>query len=322
MEVVDRVGNDSFVPGHGVLLNASRTSGTPRVWMIDANPQDIEMIDFYRPDGTPVAVVRGDPRQLNDATFHAGTNSGSKYEYVDETTGLHMYVLDTYRDADGVLWYDVAARSLNSNAEYERGVKLGEAYTIGRATGELASCMFPLTNTGEAGEGVFNSDVYRLSASSSSEDWEVTLPNALAAAEAGATTQVQVHALRTGEATSTTLTITATSESDPTATATATCELDVDDTEVSFEAATAGLEALLANGGVPTHTADKVRHALETAEAWLALPKKYGPALSHLDRAIHLLEWQADVVDKGKPQGDATGLRALAELITELKRSV
>ena len=36
------------------------------------------MIDFYRPDGTPVAVVRGDPRQLNDATFHAGTELGQR----------------------------------------------------------------------------------------------------------------------------------------------------------------------------------------------------------------------------------------------------
>ena len=61
------------------------------------------MIDFYRPDGTPVAVVRGDPRQLNDATFHAGTNSGSEYEYVDTFNRLHFYVLDKHRDADGVL---------------------------------------------------------------------------------------------------------------------------------------------------------------------------------------------------------------------------
>ncbi len=83
VEVVDRIGNDSFAPGHGVLISKSRASGTPRVWLIDPNPEDIGMIDFYRPDGTPVPVVRGDPRQLNDATFHAGTNSGSEYEYVD-----------------------------------------------------------------------------------------------------------------------------------------------------------------------------------------------------------------------------------------------
>ena len=86
-----------------MLLTKSRNSGTPRVWMIDPNPQDIGMIDFYRPDGTPVAVVRGDPRQLNDATFHAGTRSDSEYEYVDTFNKLHFYVLSTRRDADGVL---------------------------------------------------------------------------------------------------------------------------------------------------------------------------------------------------------------------------
>ena len=110
VEVVDRVGNDSFAPGHGVIIAKSRNRDTPRVWMIDPKPQDIGMIDFYRPDGTPVAVVRGDPRQLNDATFHAGTNSGSAYDYVDTFNSLHFYVLRTYRNAQGVLFYDVAAR--------------------------------------------------------------------------------------------------------------------------------------------------------------------------------------------------------------------
>ena len=93
-----------------MLLTKSRNSGTPRVWMIDPNPQDIGMIDFYRPDGTPVAVVRGDPRQLNDATFNAGTRSDSEYEYVDTFNKLHFYVLSTRRDADGVLHYAVAVR--------------------------------------------------------------------------------------------------------------------------------------------------------------------------------------------------------------------
>ena len=110
MEVVDQVGNDSYAPGHGVLLSKNRNGGLPTVWLIDPNPQDIGMIDFYRPDGTPVAVVRGDPRQLNDATFHAGTNSGSEYEYVDTFNSLHFYVLKTYRNAQGVLLYDVAVR--------------------------------------------------------------------------------------------------------------------------------------------------------------------------------------------------------------------
>ncbi|MGH2686157.1 MAG: M6 family metalloprotease domain-containing protein, partial [Actinomycetota bacterium] len=129
MEVVDRVGNDSFTPGHGVLLAQSRTSGTPRVWMIDANPQDIGMIDFYRPDGTPVPVVRGDPRQLNDATFHAGTGSGSEFEYVDDHNGLHFYILEKQRDPQGVLHYTVGVRSLDGAGPHPRGLSLGQSTT-------------------------------------------------------------------------------------------------------------------------------------------------------------------------------------------------
>ena len=118
--------------------------------MIDANPQDINMIDFYRPDGTAVPVVRGDPRQLNDATFHAGTGSGSEFEYIEEFNRLHFYVLDTHRDGDGVLYYDVAVRNMDGAGPFARGVSLGQA-----ATSQLSSSTtkleIPLTNTGLAG---------------------------------------------------------------------------------------------------------------------------------------------------------------------------
>jgi M6 family metalloprotease-like protein len=234
MEVVDRVGNDSFAPGHGVLLAKSRNSGTPRVWLIDPNPQDIGMIDFYRPDGTPVAVVRGDPRQLNDATFHAGTNSESEYEYVDNFNRLHFYVLNTFRDEDGVLLYDIGVRRFDGAGPFQRDVALGAPAKQGQRPGFLATCSFPLTNTGEAGEGVFDSDIYRVSASSSSDDWEARVPNALAFAKAGETVQVPVHALRSPEDDDgdarTTITLTATSETDPSQTATRTCDVHVRDT--------------------------------------------------------------------------------------------
>jgi hypothetical protein len=234
MEVVDRVGNDSFAPGHGVLISKSRNSSTPRVWLIDPQPQDIGMIDFYRPDGTPVPVVRGDPRQLNDATFHAGTSSGSEYEHADNFNRLHFYVLASHRDASGTLFYDVGVRRFDGAGPFTRGVGLGTATKTPRRAGFLASCTFPLTNTGEAGTGVFDSDIYRVSASSSSADWKVTLPNALAAAKAGQTVQVPVHVLRDpltdeGDA-RTTVTLAAKSESDPTKTATGTCNVHVRDT--------------------------------------------------------------------------------------------
>jgi M6 family metalloprotease-like protein len=234
MEVVDRVGNDSFVPGHGVLLAKSRASGTPRVWLIDPNPQDIGMIDFYRPDGTPVAVVRGDPRQLNDATFQAGTRSGSEYEYVDTFNSLHFYVLAKHRDANGILSYDVGVRRTSGAGPFARGVALANPTKTARREGFLASCTFPLTNTGQAGTGVFDSDIYRISAESSSPDWKVTVPNALAAAKAGQTVQVPVHVLRDpltddGDA-RTIVTLEATSEADATKTATSTCSVHVRDT--------------------------------------------------------------------------------------------
>jgi hypothetical protein len=234
MEVVDRVGNDSFAPGHGVLLAKSRNSGTPRVWLIDPNPQDIGMIDFYRPDGTPAPVVRGDPRQLNDATFHAGTSSDSEFEYVDNFNRLHFYVLNTFRDEDGVLFYDVGVRRFDGAGPFQRDVALGAPAKTPQRPGFLATCSFPLTNTGEAGEGIFDSDIYRVSASSSSDDWEARLPNALAFAKAGETVQVAVHALRNSEDDEpdprTTITLTATSEADASQTATGTCNVHVRDT--------------------------------------------------------------------------------------------
>jgi hypothetical protein len=192
------------------------------------------MIDFYRPDGTPVPVVRGDPRQLNDATFHAGTNSGSEYEYVDTFNKLHFYVLSTRRAAGGVLHYRVAVRRAEPGDPFARGVGVGNATKTPQRQGFLATCTFPLTNTGQAGTGIFDSDVYRLAATSSSADWKVTLPSALAAAKAGQTVPVLVHVLRDpltddGDA-RTTVTLTAKSETDASKTATRTCNVHVRDT--------------------------------------------------------------------------------------------
>ena len=216
LEAVDQVGNDSYTPGHGVLLSKSRTSGTPNAWIIDPNPEDIGMIDFYRPDGTPVAVVRGDPRQLNDATFHAGTGSGSEYEYVDTFNKLHFYVVDAWREQK-VLHYQLAVRRFDNGDPFVRDLTLGKPAKRGSGgtTGTLKTCTFPLKNTGAAGAAPFDQDVYRVSATSSSADWKLTLPNALAAAKAGGpAVKVDVHAFRASGATKTTITLTATSESD------------------------------------------------------------------------------------------------------------
>ncbi|MDQ4005300.1 MAG: M6 family metalloprotease domain-containing protein, partial [Actinomycetota bacterium] len=222
MEVVDRVGNDSFTPGHGVLLAQSRSSGTPRVWMIDSNPQDIGMIDFYRPDGTPVPVVRGDPRQLNDATFHAGTNSASEFEYVDKFNRLHFYILEKRRDVNGILHYDVAVRHLDGAGTFVRGLALGQASTSS-VNPTTVRVDVPLTNTGQAGDGRFASDIYRIDATVEGEGWTVQLPHEVRAARAGETISVQALATSAeGAAESATVTLTATSEADPSKTQTVT----------------------------------------------------------------------------------------------------
>ena len=94
-------------PAQGVLISKTKNDGascgtfTCFVWVIDANPQDINRLDFVKPDGTPQMVTIADPRQLNDAPFNAGTNSGTEYEYVDNDNRLHFYVLDVRKDADG-----------------------------------------------------------------------------------------------------------------------------------------------------------------------------------------------------------------------------
>ncbi len=211
MEVVQRIGYDSFTPDNGVLI-AKNKDGEGRTcgyncftWVIDANPEDIGMVDFVKPDGTKVMRTIADYRQLNDALFHAGLNSGSQYEWRDEHNRLHFYVIDVKRDARGILSYTVGVRSLDGAGPHERGV----AATI--EGDEIV-----LRNTGTA------IDLYRLSASVDGRDWNVQLPNALAAVPAGSTARVPLHITRgTGP---TTVTVTAVSESDPSKKTTATAE--------------------------------------------------------------------------------------------------
>ena len=233
VEVVDRVGTDSFTPDNGVLLAKTKNvDAAPFEWVIDANPQDIGMTDYVLPDGTKVPITIGDYRQLSDALFHAGTNSGSEYEYTDTANRLHFYITNIHRDGEGVLSYTVAIKSLDGAGPGKRGVRV--LPTVGVPTPGFATCTFPLTNTGKAAapagqhpEDVskyLNSDVYRLSAKASGRGWSANLPNALTTAKAGQRISVPVQALHTSNAeTLGRITLTATSESDPTKKSTATC---------------------------------------------------------------------------------------------------
>jgi M6 family metalloprotease-like protein len=227
IEVVDRMGFDSFTPDSGMLLAKTKDSDNtaPFIWVVDANPQDIDKVDFVRPDGTPQKMTIGDYRQLSDALFHAGTDSGSEYEYVDQANRLHFYVLDVKRDDQGVLSYTVAARSLDGAGPQRRGVKLLPRAAVAAKQSGWVRCQLPLRNTGEAGSAPYtDADVYRLAASTRADGWTTWLPHAVTTAKAGASTTVDVYAKYTeGADRLAKVQVTATSESDPTKSDTVTC---------------------------------------------------------------------------------------------------
>ncbi|GLZ09913.1 peptidase M6 [Actinomadura sp. NBRC 104425] len=223
VEVVDRMGFDSFTPDSGVLLAKTKDrDSAPFIWVKDANPQDIDKVDFVLPNGQPQKMTIGDYRQLSDALFHAGTDSGSEYEYVDEANRLHFYVLDRERDAKGVLSYTVAIRSLDGSGPARRGVRLNSAATRSAGSGWV-KCTLTLRNTGKGGTGYSAADVYRLQADA--KGWRTWLPNALATAKVGGATIVDVWAKPSNGARKGDVKVTATSESDTTKTDTATCRI-------------------------------------------------------------------------------------------------
>ncbi len=87
-----------------------------------------------------------------------------------------------------------------------------------------------------------------------------------------------------------------------------------------FAFAEGELDRLVADGGITAGLEAKIRHALAQAELWLSLDQQRPIAGTHLERAIHLLLWQADVIEtKDKPnQGDPAGLRNLAATLQAL----
>ena len=236
LEVVQRIGYDSFTPDNGVLISKVRNRADQSTgygcftWVIDAHPEDIHMVDFKRPDGTPVMRTIADYRQLNDALFHAGLKSGSQYEWEDTPNRLHFYIIDLHKDANGILSYTVGVRSLDGSGPQSRGVSLAGASAQANPT----TCNFTLKNTGAPAAAdpslrpqdaapYLNSDIYRLSVSVEGKGWSAQLTNALAAVKIGDSETVPVHLTRApGSAASAKVTLKAVSESDPTKTAKAT----------------------------------------------------------------------------------------------------
>jgi M6 family metalloprotease-like protein len=237
LEVIDRMGSDSFTPDSGVMISKIKDSdrAQPFQWTIDANPQDIDLVDYIRPDGKEEKVSIGDYRQLADALFHVGTRSGSQYEHVDEANGVHFYVLTRRRDELGVLHYTVGARALASGSNTgASGVELGPGVTVGPGSPSASrgtACVFDLTNTGRQAAGqnatlrrYATSEVYRLEAAVDASGWRVELPNELAVAEFGAKTQVAVAVAAAESAgADATVRLTATSESDRSVSSSAEC---------------------------------------------------------------------------------------------------
>jgi hypothetical protein len=231
LEVVQRIGYDSYTPDGGVLIAKNRDSlrgrnGGPNefnsfIWVIDAHPEDIGEVDYVAPDGRDVVRTVADYRQLNDALFHAGLDSGSRTEWVDEANRLHFYVVDVREDARGVRGYRVAVRSLDGPGSVERGVALdAPADAPARMPRGHVPVTFTVRNTGGA------ADVYRLAATADDEGWSARLLNELAAVQPGDSARVSVFVARgEGAGRSATVTLRATSESDPSGTAEASLQV-------------------------------------------------------------------------------------------------
>jgi M6 family metalloprotease-like protein len=216
LEVVQRIGFDSFCPDSGVLIaknkdNLHGNNGGPNafnsyIWVIDAHPEDIQIVDYISPAGEKVMRTIADYRQLNDALFHAGLDSGSQYEYEDTPNRLHFYVVDLHRNQDGILSYTLAVRSLDGSGPQKRGVKLKTPAGKIKAKKGLIPVTFVLKNTGQPTaidqrlhpsdvSRHLNYDLYRLSLTVEGKSWKVALPNALAAVEFGKEKEITVYVL-------------------------------------------------------------------------------------------------------------------------------
>jgi len=231
VEVVQRIGYDSFTPDSGVLFakNKDRQSNSCgygcHAWVIDAHPEDMKRLDFVKPSGERVMRTIADYRQLNDALFHAGLRSGSFYEWKDEPNRLHFYVIDRLADAQGVLSYVVGVRSLDGAGTQARGVT-AQAPAAAAANATAAAFSVTVTNSGAAPAAVtghtgvpataFASDIYRVSVSVEGAGWEADVQNALVAVKAGDSARVPIFVRRTsGNAASARVSVTIVSESDP-----------------------------------------------------------------------------------------------------------
>ena len=154
IEAVQRIGADSFTPAQGVLISKTKDNGSSCgtfscfVWVIDANPQDINRLDFMKPDGTPQMVTIADPRQLNDAPFNAGTNSGPSTSTSTTTTACTSTSSTSARTATA--WCTTRSRCARWTARARRRAACGSRRRCRAPTPASPPARFGLTNTGAA----------------------------------------------------------------------------------------------------------------------------------------------------------------------------
>ncbi|WP_226619556.1 M6 family metalloprotease domain-containing protein [Cytobacillus firmus] len=217
VEVVDRVGFDSFTPDSGVLLAKTKnTEAAPNIWVIDSHAEDINKVDFKRPDGTEAMYSKGDYRQLSDSLFKAGTADGVVSEYKDEHNRLHFYILNKKLDNEGALSYRVAVRHMDESGPATRGISAENSKVQFAAPGKVSAYSFKVTNTGNA------ADLIRLNAKTEA-GWELMLEHNVIEVQAGETVEVPVYVkIPKTKPVPTNLTFTSTSETDPAKTDTVT----------------------------------------------------------------------------------------------------
>jgi M6 family metalloprotease-like protein len=211
VEVVQRIGYDSFCPDNGVLIaknkdKESRNGGPNGFncfnWVIDAHPEDIGMVDYTRPDGQPVMRTIADYRQLNDALFHAGVNSGSFPEWEDSTNRLHFYIIDVQKNAEGILSYKIGIRSLAGSGPQIRDFTVIPP-AVRKIKDKAAYRFFTVKNTGEPSVADpllhyqntirwLNNDIYRLSLTIDGKGWSAQLINGFASLLPGESQEVPV----------------------------------------------------------------------------------------------------------------------------------
>jgi M6 family metalloprotease-like protein len=162
VEVVNRVGYDSFTPDAGVLIAKTKNADlNPFLWVIDSHPDDIGAIDYIKPDGEPQPYRFGDYRQLSDALFKVGRRGTHPelgdfgYAQAGETTNtfidhgndLKFLILDRRENSADVLSYRVAVVKASGTAVADVATRLDNMETVEGPTG-LTEHRLTLTNSG------------------------------------------------------------------------------------------------------------------------------------------------------------------------------